>query len=78
MVDFLIRNIPGIRPAQAQIEMWRDQMRELRPLYPVVLPFLAWVFVNAYRKEQERLRLERLDPILRPDKRLPSKRPDNA
>jgi hypothetical protein len=69
MLSFLARNIPGIRPAQAQLTMWRDQMRELRPLYPVVLPFLLWVFTRAYQKEQERLRLEQLEPILRPDKR---------
>ena len=78
MLNFLKRNIPGIRAAQAQIEIWRDQVRELRPLYPIVLPFLAWVFVSGYRKEQERLRLERLDPILRPSKRLPDKRALNG
>ncbi|HSH82311.1 MAG TPA: hypothetical protein VLA19_27605 [Herpetosiphonaceae bacterium] len=53
-------------------------MRELRPLYPVVLPFLAWVYARAYRREQERLRLERIDPILRFDKRLRENRQDNG
>ncbi len=53
-------------------------MRELRPLYPVVLPFLAWVYARAYRREQERLRLERIDPILRSDKRLRENRQDNG
>jgi hypothetical protein len=34
--------------------------------------------VQSYRAEQERLRLERVDPILRPSKRLPEKKPENA
>jgi hypothetical protein len=51
-------------------------MRELRPLYPVVLPYLAWVSWRAYRGEQDRLRRERLDPILKPSARLPENRRD--
>ena len=74
----LLRAIPGYPAARAQIEAWRTQLQELRPLYPVVVPFLLWVFVRAYNAEQERLRLERVDPVLRADKRLPSKRPTDA
>ena len=74
MLDRLLRMIPGYSAAQIQLMIWRAQLRELRPLYPVVLPFLAWVFVRAYRDEQERMRLDRIDPILRADKRLPEKR----
>ena len=73
-MNWILRYIPGAAAARIQIDIWRAQMEELRPLYPIVLPFLAWVFVRSYRAEQERLRLERVDPILRPDKRLPSRR----
>ena len=78
MLDRLLRMIPGYSAAQIQSMIWRAQLRELRPLYPIVLPFLAWVFVRAYRDEQERMRLDRIDPILRPDKRLPEKRQVDA
>ena len=74
----IIRYIPGAPALSAQLDVWRAQMAELRPWYPVVLPFLAWVFVRSYRDEQERLRLDRVDPILRPSKRLKSKRPPDA
>lgn len=72
----LLRLLPGGAAARAQIEVWRAQMRELRPLFPIVLPYLAWVYWRAYRREQDRLRRERIDPILKPDKRLPEKRLD--
>lgn len=75
-MNVILRAIPGGAAAQAQIQIWRAQLRELRPLYPVVLPFLAWVFVRSYRKEQDRLRRERLDPILKPEERLPQNRLD--
>ncbi len=74
MFNRLLRLIPGGAAARLQFDIWRAQMRELQPLYPVVLPFLAWVYARAYRSEQERLRLERLDPILRSDKRLKENR----
>ncbi len=77
MMNRLLRLIPGAVAARVQFDIWRAQMRELRPYYPVVLPFLAWVYVRSYRSEKERLRLDQLDPILRPDKRLPEKRPGN-
>jgi hypothetical protein len=73
-VNLLLRALPGGAAARVQIDIWRAQLRELRPLYPVVLPFLAWVFVRSYRAEQDRLRRERLDPILKPEARLPEKR----
>lgn len=73
-----LRAIPGVAAARAQTDVWRAQLSELRPLYPVVLPFLLWVFVRSYRAEQERLRLERLDPVLRPEKRLPEKQPPDG
>ena len=69
MLGFPVRNIPGIRPAQAEFTMWRDEMRELGPLYPVVLPFLLLLFTRAYQKAQERLGLAQLEPIRRPHKR---------
>lgn len=75
-MNSILRQIPGYAAARFQIDLWQAQMRELRPLYPIVLPFLFWVFGRAYRKEQERLRLERVDPILRPDKRLRENRQD--
>ncbi len=78
IVNRLLRMVPGAAAARLQIDIWRAQMRELRPLYPVVLPFLAWVYTRAYRREQERLRLDRLDPILRSDKRLREKRQDRG
>lgn len=67
-----MRFIPGAPAAQAQLKVWRDQLQDLRPLYPVVIPFLLWVFIRSYQQEQERLRLERLAPVLRPEKRLKS------
>jgi hypothetical protein len=75
-VNLLLRALPGGAAARTQIDIWRAQLRELRPLYPVVLPFLAWVFVRTYRAEQDRLRRDRLDPILKPEARLPEKRLD--
>ncbi len=51
-------------------------MRELRPFYPIVLPYLAWVFVRSYREEQERMRRTRLAPILKPSARPPETGPD--
>ncbi len=74
----LLRLVPGAAAARLQLDIWRAQMRELRPLYPVVLPFLAWVYARSYRSEQERLRLERIDPILRTDKRLKENRQDRG
>jgi hypothetical protein len=68
-MNTLLRFIPGAAPAMTQLRIWRDQLEDLRPLYPIVVPFLLWVFVRAYRNEQERLRLERVAPILRPEKR---------
>ena len=73
-MNLLLRALPGGAAARVQIDIWRAQLRELRPLYPVVLPFLAWVFVRSYRAEQDRLRRERLDPILKSEARLPEKR----
>ncbi len=78
MRDRFIHLIPGAAAVQTQVNIWRDQLRDLRPLYPVVIPFLVWVFVRSYQQEQERLRLERLAPILRPEKRLPENRQGNA
>ena len=75
-MNTLLRLFPGGAAARAQFDIWRAQMRELQPLYPVVLPFLAWVYWRAYRGEQDRLRRERLDPILKPSERLPEKRRD--
>jgi hypothetical protein len=75
-VNLLLRALPGGAAARAQVDIWRAQMRELRPLYPVVLPFLVWVFARTYRAEQDRLRRDRLDPILKPEARLPEKRVD--
>ena len=77
-MNALLRVIPGGAAARVQIDIWQAQMRELRPYYPIVLPFLAWVYARAYRREQERLRLERIDPILRSEKRLPENRQANA
>ena len=73
-MNLLLRALPGGAAARVQIDIWRAQLRELRPLYPVVLPFLIWVFARTYRAEQDRLRRERLDPILKPEARLPEKR----
>ncbi len=75
-MNLLLRALPGGAATRAQIDIWRAQVRELRPLYPVVLPFLAWVFVRSYQAEQDRLRRERLDPILKPEERLPENRLD--
>ena len=77
-MNTLLRFIPGAAAAQTQLKIWRDQLSDLRPLFPIVVPFLLWVFVKSYRTEQERLRLERIDPILRPTKRLPENKPENA
>ena len=74
----IIRYIPGAAGVSAQLGVWQEQLAELRPLYPIVLPILAWVFVRSYNSERERLRLERLTPILRPEKRLPEKRSKDA
>ena len=71
----LIKLIPGAPAAQAQLTIWRDQLQDLRPLFPIVIPYLLWVFVRSYNQEQERIRLDRLSPILRPEKRLPKDRP---
>lgn len=75
-IDSLLRLVPGGAGAQAQIGIWRAQMRELRPLFPIVLPYLLWVYYRAYQKEQDRLRRQRLAPILRPGARLPEQRVD--
>lgn len=77
-MNTIMRYIPGAAGLRAQLAVWQEQLAELRPLYPFVLPFLAWVFARSYKSERERLRLERLTPILRPEKRLPDKRPKNA
>ena len=77
-MDRLLRMVPGYAAARIQMNIWRAQMRELRPFYPVVLPVLAWVFVRSYRDEQERLRLEYADAVLRPEKRVESNRPSDA
>ena len=76
MIERLLRLIPGGAAARTQIDIWRAQLRELRPLYPVVLPFLAWVFVRSYRSEQERMRRARLAGVLRPEARLAENRAD--
>jgi len=70
----LIRMIPGVAAMQIQINIWRAQMRELRPFYPVVIPYLLWTFTRSYQREQERMRLRRAAPILRPERRLPENR----
>lgn len=75
MKNSLIKVIPGGSAIQAQLSTYREQLQDLRPLFPVVIPFLVWVFIRSYNREQERLRLDRLAPILRPDKRLPEDRP---
>jgi hypothetical protein len=75
MQNRLIKLIPGAPAAQAQLTAWRDQLQDLRPLYPIVIPYLLWVFIRSYNQEQERIRLDRLAPILRPEKRLPKDRP---
>ncbi len=64
-----LRFIPGAAAAQTQLQIWRDQLQDLRPLFPVVVPLLLWFFLRSYQQERERLRLERLTPILRPEKR---------
>jgi len=69
MTDRLLRLIPGGAAARVQFDIWQAQLRELRPLYPVVLPYLAWVFVRAYRTEQDRLRRERVEAVLKPGAR---------
>jgi hypothetical protein len=76
MIDRILRLIPGGAALRTQIDVWRAQLRELRPLYPVVLPLLAWFFIRSYRDEQERLRRARLAPILKPSERLPENKPD--
>jgi hypothetical protein len=76
IVETLLRLIPGGAATRNQIDIWRAQLRELQPLYPVVLPFLAWVFVRAYRGEQDRMRRARLAPVLRPELQLPENRAD--
>jgi hypothetical protein len=75
MQNRLIKLIPGAPAAQAQLTTWRDQLQDLRPLFPIVIPYLLWVFVRSYNQEQERIRQDRLAPILRPEKRLPKDRP---
>ncbi len=75
MQNRLIKLIPGAPALQAQLNVWQEQLRDLRPLYPVVVPFLVWVFIRSYNQEQERMRLDRLAPILKPEKRLPEDRP---
>ena len=74
----IVRLIPGVAAVLTQLEIWRTQLEELRPIYPIALPVLLWVFARAYRSEQERMRLERLDPVLRPEKRLPENKPSNG
>lgn len=78
MQNRLIRLIPGVPAAQAQLATYRDLLRDLRPLYPFLIPYLLWVFIRSYNQEQERMRLDRLAPILRPEKRLPEDRPNTS
>ena len=75
-MNSILRFIPGDAARRRQIDIWRAQMRELRPFYPIVLPFLVWVFVRSYRDEQDRMRRTRLAPILKPSARPPETRPD--
>lgn len=68
-MNSVLKYIPGVPAAQAQLQVWREQLEDLRPLFPVVIPYLLWVFLRSYQREQERLRLERLEPVLRPEMR---------
>lgn len=74
MQDRILRLVPGASAAKVQVGIWRTQMSDLRPLYPIVIPYLLWLFIRNYNKEQERLRLSRVAPVLLPDKRLPEDR----
>lgn len=73
-MNTLLRSIPGLAAARTQIQIWRDQLADLRPIYPIAVPALLWIFLRSYRNERERLRLERLDPVLVQSKRLPQKK----
>ncbi len=75
-MNSILRRIPGDSARRRQLDIWSAQMRELRPFYPIVLPYLAWVFVRSYREEQERMRRTRLAPILKPSARPPETGPD--
>jgi hypothetical protein len=75
MQNRFLRLIPGAPAVQAQLATYRDLLRDLRPLYPILVPYLIWVFIRSYNQEQERMRLGRLAPILRPEKRLPEDKP---
>ena len=77
-MNAFLRLIPGVPAARAQLQVWQDQLADLRPLYPVVIPALLWIFLRSYRQEQARLRLERVDPILLPSKRLPANKPSDG
>ena len=76
MRNRILRLIPGGAALRTQLDIWQAQLRELRPWYPFVLPFLAWVFMRSYRDEQERMRRTRLAPILKPSARPPETQPD--
>ena len=42
-MNTILRFIPGAAAAQTQLQIWRDQLRDLRALYPFVVPYLLWV-----------------------------------
>ncbi len=52
-----------LRGLRHQVETYLHRLEELRPWWPVLGPALLFVFISAYKEEQERMRAERVQPL---------------
>lgn len=57
-IKSLTGSVAKLTAAKVAAEKYLETLNELRPWWPVLLPFLAWGGRRAYRKERQHMRKE--------------------